>query len=61
MIYFSPHKEGCVDKIKTPPRLSACYLSLIAHPCSYSSDLHNLLYWDDLKSNLIVNIILICI
>lgn len=31
MIYFSPHKEGCVDKIKIPPRLFACYLSLIAH------------------------------
>lgn len=31
MIYYSPHKEGFVDKIKTPPHLFACYSSLIAH------------------------------
>lgn len=58
MIYFSPQKEGCVDKIKNPPRLFACYTN--STTCSYSSDLQNLLYSDDLNSNLIVNIILIC-
>lgn len=31
MIYYSPHKEGRVDKIKTPPNLFACNVSLIAH------------------------------